>query len=86
MNVLCGFAGYEQAPIDWATKTAIELSSLKTLDFGVLNNVLLNRYKLLGPEFLSKLNKHRERQYYLASREEMRLITKEYANEQINKF
>lgn len=86
MNVLCGFAGYEQAPIDWATKTAIELSSLKTLDFSILNNVLLNRYKLLGPEFLSNLNKHRERQYYLASTEQMNLITKEYANEQINKF
>lgn len=86
VNLLCDFSGYEQAPIDWSTKTAIEFSALKTLDFSKLNNLLLNRYKLLGPEFLSKLNKHRERQYYLASRDELNLISKEYANEQLNKF
>ena len=84
MNVLCDFAGSEQTPIDWATKTGIELSSAKTLDYAMLNKILLNRYKLLGGEFLSKLKRHREKQYFLAT--EMNLISKEYAQEQINKF
>lgn len=84
MNVLCDFAGSEQTPIDWATKTGIELSSAKTLDYAILNKILLNRYKLLGGEFLSKLKRHREKQYFLAT--EMNLISKEYAQEQINKF
>ena len=86
MNVLCDFIGCSQTPIDWATKTNIELSTERTLDFEILNNILLNRYKLLGGEFLSKLHKHRERQYFLASSDELKLIPKEYANEQINKF
>lgn len=84
MNVLCDFVGSEQTPIDWATKTSIELCSAKTLDYSILNNILLNRYKLLGGEFLTKLHKHREKQYFLAG--EMNLITREYAQEQINKF
>lgn len=84
MNVLCDFVGSEQTPIDWATKTSIELSSAKTLDYTILNNILLNRYKLLGGEFLSKLHKHREKQYFLAV--EMNLIPREYAQEQLNKF
>lgn len=84
MNVLCDFVGSEQTPIDWATKTSIELSSAKTLDYAVLNNILLNRYKLLGSEFLSKLHKHREKQYFLAV--EMNLIPKEYALKQLNEF
>jgi len=86
MNVLCDFVGSEQTPIDWATRTSIELSNAKTLDFNVLNNILLNRYKLLGREFLSKLHKHREKQYFLASSDSLNLITKEHAQEQLNKF
>ena len=86
MNSLSDFEGSEVSPIDWATMTSIELSSAKTLDFNVLNNILLNRYKMLGGDFLSKLNKHREKQYFLASCDEMNLISKEYAQEQINKF
>lgn len=84
MNVLCDFVGSEQTPIDWATRTSIELSSAKTLDYAVLNNILLNRYKLLGSEFLSKLHKHREKQYFLAV--EMNLVPKEYALKQLNEF
>lgn len=84
MNVLCDFVGSEQTPIDWATKTSIELADVKSLDYAVLNKILLNRYKLLGSEFLHKLKKHRERQYFLAT--EMNLIPKEYAQEQINRF
>lgn len=84
VNKLCDFVGCEQSPIDWSTKTSIELSSARTLDYAILNNILLNRYKLLGAEFLLKLKKHREHQYFLAV--EMNLISKEYALEQINKF
>lgn len=86
MNVLCDFIGSEQTPIDWATKTSIELGNAKTLDFNHLNNILLNRYKLLGGEFLSKLHKHREKQYFLASSDSLNLVTKEYAQEQLNRF
>lgn len=86
MNNLGDFTANNQTLIDWATMTAIELSSAKTLDFAILNNILLNRYKLLGSDFLSNLNKHREKQYFLASREEMNLISKDYAQDQLNKF
>ena len=33
------------------------------IDFKVLNDILIKRYKLLDSNFISKLNKHRERQY-----------------------
>lgn len=86
MNVLCDFAGSALSPIDWATETNREFQNAKTLDYKVLNDVLLKRYKLLGNEFISKLNKHREKQYYLASTDGMNLITKEYAQNQLNRF
>ncbi|MBQ8430621.1 MAG: hypothetical protein IJX26_01585, partial [Clostridia bacterium] len=69
-----------------ATKTSIELNNLKSLDFAKLNEVLLNRYKLLGGEFLNKLHKHREKQYFLASSDGLNLIPKDYAQKQINLF
>ena len=54
-----------------------------SIDFNELNQILMERYKLLGGNFLSKLNKHREKQYFLASSEGFNFITKEYATEQI---
>ena len=56
----------------------------KSIDFKVLNDVLVARYKQLGGNFISKLNRHREKQYFLASSEGFNFISKEYADEQIN--
>ena len=58
--------------------------SANTLDFKVLNNILINRYKTLESSLVSKLKKHREKQYFLASSEAFNFISKEYAAEQIS--
>lgn len=85
MNVLCEFEKVgECEPAEWAMDTEKELFNQKSIDFKVLNDVLLERYKLLGSNFLSKLKKHREKQYFLAASEGFNFITKEYADEQIN--
>ena len=45
---------------------------------------LIERYKKLDASFISKLNKHREKQYFLCASEGFNFITKEYADEQMN--
>ena len=85
MNILCNFEkqnGLE--PSEWAIETKKELDDAKTLDFKLLNEILLKKFKLLNSGFISKLQKHREKQYFLASSEGFNFITKEYANEQIS--
>lgn len=87
MNLLCDFSqGGIQTPVDWATGTALALSSANTLDFEILNKVLINRYKLLGQNFIDKLNEHRKMQYFLASSKEMNLIPQEHATEELQKL
>ncbi|MBE5741480.1 MAG: hypothetical protein E7351_03025 [Clostridiales bacterium] len=86
MNVLCDFVSEEIEPTEWALETKRAFSEAKTLDFKVLNDILVERYKLLDSSFLSKLNKHREKQYFLVGSDGFNLITKDYANEQISKL
>ncbi len=84
MNILCEFNDENGVqPNVWAVETKRVLEDAKTLDFKVLNDLLLERYKLLNSEFLVRLKKHREKQYFLASSDEFNFITKEYANEQL---
>ena len=85
MNVLCDFEkSGSLEPSEWAIDTEKELLEPITIDFKQLNSKLLNRYKLLDGNFISKLNKHREKQYFLCASEGFNFITKEYADEQIN--
>lgn len=84
MNVLCEFDNSTADPAEWAMDTERELFKLKSIDFKIINDILIERYKLLGSNFLSKLKKHREKQYFLASSEGFNFITKEYADEQTN--
>lgn len=84
MNVLCDFEkNGEVEPNEWAMDSEKELLDGKCIDFNVLNGKLLTRYKLLGANFISKLNKHREKQYFLCASEGFNFITKEYADEQM---
>ncbi len=74
MNILCDF-DEESNPIEWALETQKAFSCVKVGDenmFQQLNSILEERYKLLDGKFLSKLNKHKEKQYFLAR--EMDLI------------
>jgi hypothetical protein len=85
MNVLCSFeriGGIE--PSEWAIDTEKALFEAKSIDFKVLNDILMERYKLLGANFISRLNKHREKQYFLASSDGFSFLPKDYADEQIN--
>lgn len=87
MNILCDFDksnGVE--PSEWALETKRLLIDSNNLNFEELNKTLLDRYKLLNSDFISKLNKHREKQYFLASSDEFNFITKEYANHQISRL
>ena len=85
MNVLCNFEKFNNLePSEWALETAKEMLEAKTLDFTILNNIILERYKLLSSSFISKLQKHREKQYFLASSEGFNFITKDYATEQVS--
>lgn len=86
MNVLCDFSSDGVDPNEWAMDTEKEIFNLHSIDFEELNNLLLERYKKLDANFLSKLNKHREKQYFLCSSEGFNFITQEYANEQIAKL
>ena len=84
MNILCGFEkqnGVE--PSEWAMDTEKTIFDAKTLDFTTLNKLLLERYKLLDSSIISNIQKHREKQYFLASNDAFNFITKEYATEQI---
>lgn len=87
MNVLCDF---EQAgdiePNEWAMDTQKALFEQNSVDFKLLNETLLNRYKMLGSSFISKLNKHREKQYFLCASEGFNFITEDHASEQMNKL
>ena len=85
MNVLCDFEKSDGVePSEWAIDTEKDLLGKQSINFKELNDILIARYKLLGGAFLAKLNKHREKQYFLASSEGFNFITKEYADEQIN--
>lgn len=85
MNVLCDFSlGDGIAPSEWAIETAKAFRDANTRDFKVLDQILVERFKLLDANFISKLNKHREKQYFLASSEGFNFISKEYADDQIN--
>ena len=85
MNILCNFElANNVEPSEWALETEKAILDAKTLNFTVLNNLLIERYKLLGSSFISKLQKHREKQYFLASSEGFSFITKEYSAEQIS--
>lgn len=87
MNVLCEFEksnGVE--PSEWAIDTAKELFGTPSIDFKQLNEILLARYKLLDANFITKLNKHREKQYFLCASEGFNFVDEVHANEQMNKF
>jgi len=87
MNVLCDFEkSGDVDPIEWAMDSEKEILSKGLINFDELNQILIARYKLLGGNFLSKLNKHREKQYFLCSSEGFNFITKEYADEQMKKL
>ena len=84
MSVLCDYKGENAAnPINWAVETTRQIADSKSLDYKVLNELLLKRYKLLDVQFISKLNKHREKQYFIASSESLDLISKEHSNNQL---
>lgn len=83
MNVLCEYVHDKIEPSEWAIETKTKFQNANTLNFATLNNILLEQYRGLDSAFLSKLKKHREKQYFLASSEEFNFITKEYATEQI---
>lgn len=82
MNILCDF-NEESKPNEWALDVETALNNANSLDFKVLNNILIDKYKSLDANFISKLNKHREKQYFLASSEAFNFITKEYADSQM---
>ena len=87
MNILCNFEkSGDLEPTEWAMDTEKALLELKSIDFTQLNDLLISRYKLLGANFISKLNKHREKQYFLCSSEGFNFISKDYADEQIHKI
>lgn len=84
MNVLCDFVNENGVePNEWALELQKQFVEAKTLDFKVLNEILVENYKKLGANFIAKLNKHRQKQYFLAGSDEFNFITKDYADEQI---
>ncbi|MGN0787671.1 MAG: hypothetical protein ACI4L6_01210 [Candidatus Onthoplasma sp.] len=85
MNVLCEFNKSGQVePNEWAIELSKKFAAARTLDFKLLNDILIEEYRKLDSNFLTKLKKHREKQYFLASSDEFNFITKEFANQQIN--
>lgn len=84
MNVLCDFKKGEVEPNEWAIDTKYLIEKSNTIDFKQLNDLLIKRYKLLDSTFIAKLNKHREKQYFLIGNESFNFVTKDYAHEQIN--
>ena len=99
MNIICNFQNGAY-PAEWASETAIalkkiqaEISALRKIKpdaatddvlFSKLNSALIERYHLLGDEFLEKLQAHRQTQYFLASNENFNFVTADYASEQLN--
>ena len=87
MNLLCDFNEEgNQTIVDWATQTAIELNNASTLDFEVLNKILIKRYSLLGKTFIDKLNEHRKLQYFLATSATLNLIPEQHATDELNRL
>ena len=85
MNVLCEYEkNGDVEPSEWAIDTEKDILGDKCIDFSELNKRLISRYKMLGANFLSKLNKHREKQYFLCASEGFNFISNEYADEQMN--
>lgn len=87
MNVLCDFknGGFIE-PSTWALETKTAIKQAKTLDFDKLNKLLIERYKLLDENFLQKLKEHRQKQYFLASSEELNFIPKEYVEQKLKEI
>ncbi len=86
MNILSSFSSYTGEPSSWAIETRHALIKAKTLDYGKLNDVLMERYKKLDGNFLNLLKKHREKQYFLASSPEFNFVSRSYAEEQISRL
>lgn len=87
MNILCQFVKVgRQGPNEWALSLKQAFQQAKTQDFKVLNDILIENYKLLDDEFIKNLNEHRKKQYFFASSPEYNFITKEYAEEQLNRL
>lgn len=86
MNIICEFNASSIEPSEWAVQTQTALFTSNTIDYKVLNDTLIEQYKKLDSNFLSKLNKHRQKQYFLASSNEFNFITKEYAEEKIKEL
>jgi len=84
MNVICQF-NPNVNPVDWAIETRRKFAEVKITDenlFEKLNTILEERYKLLDANFLSRLEKHKQMQYFIAK--EMELVDGEFATEQIS--
>ena len=84
MNILCDFKKGDVEPTEWAMDTKQVFEEANTIDFKQLNEILIHRYKQLDSGFISKLNKHRERQYFLIGNDSFNFVTKDYADEQMN--
>ena len=99
MNIICNFKNGAY-PAEWASETAITLNKIQAeisvlrkvkpeeasddILFSKLNSSLIERYRLLGDEFIEKLQAHRKTQYFLASNENFNFVTDDYAAEQLN--
>lgn len=86
MNILCNFEDAGKQPDEWALELKTKLEKLNTLDFGLLNTALIEKYKELDATFISKLNRHREKQYFLAGSEGFSFMTKDYVDEQLSRI
>ena len=72
--------------IKWSLHVRRRFQEVKSLDYNVLDNLLVQQYQKLGNDFLSRLHEHRQKQYFLASSDSMGLVSKEYAESQIGLF
>lgn len=86
MNILCNFEDSGKQPDEWALELKTKFEKLNTLDFNLLNTALIEKYKELDANFVSKLNKHREKQYFLAGSEGFNFMTKDYVDEQLSRI
>lgn len=68
----------------WSLETRQAIINAKTTDYNILNDILVKQYEKIGGDFISKLNKQRVKEYYLASNENMQLVSKEYADVQLH--
>ena len=87
MSLLCEFnnSGFLD-PSTWAVETKRAIENSNTIDFAKLNEMLLERYKLLDQKFLEKLNNHRRKQYFLASSPEFNFVTPEYVEKKLKEL